>query len=58
MVFIAPWASLVVASGDYSLDVVFGLLTAMASLVAEHGLSGTQASGVSAHGLSSCGAWA
>ena len=46
MVFIAPWASLVAVSGGYSLAAVFGLLTAVASLVAELGLSGTQASGV------------
>ena len=58
MVFIAPWASLVAVSGGYSLAAVFGLLTAVASLVAELGLSGTQASGVSACGPSSCGAWA
>ena len=35
--------------------VVRGLLIAVASLVAEHGLLGTQTSVVVAHGLSSCG---
>ena len=34
---------------------VRGLLIAVASLVAEHGLLGTQASVVVAHGPSSCG---
>jgi len=36
--------SLVVASGGYSLIVVHKLLIAVASLVAEHRLQGTQAS--------------
>ena len=43
--------SLAVASGGYSV-VVRRLLTALASLVAEHGLQGLQASAVVAHGLS------
>ena len=46
---------LVVESGAYSLDAACGLLTAVASLVAEHGLQGTGASGVRACGLSCCG---
>ena len=47
--------SLVVASESYSPAVVHGLLIAVASLVAEYGLQGTQALVVSAHGLSSFG---
>ena len=46
---------LVVASGSYSLVSVCGLLTVVASLVAEQGLWGTQASVVAARGLSICG---
>ena len=49
--------SLVVESRGYSL-VVLGLLIALASLVTEHGLWGTQASGAGARGLSSCCSWA
>ena len=37
-----------------SLIVVCGLLMAVASLVAELGLSGVRASVIAAHGLSSC----
>ena len=40
--------SLVVTNGGYSLDVVHRLLTAVASVVAKHGLEGTQASVVMA----------
>ena len=47
--------SLVAESRDCSLVVVCGLLTAVASLVAEHRLQSAQASVVAAHGLSSCG---
>ena len=43
--------SLVVVSGGYSLVLVCGFLIAVASLVAELGLSGTQASVIIAHGL-------
>ena len=50
--------SLVVASGEYSLAVGHRLLTAVASLLTEHRLSGTRPSGVAVHGLSSCGTWA
>ena len=50
--------SLVVVSGCYSLVVVRGLLIAVASLVAEHGLQGSWASVVAAWGLSICGSWA
>ena len=39
----------------YSLVAVLGLPTAVAFLVAEHGLWGTQASVVVAHRFSSCG---
>ena len=53
----APF-SLVVASRGYSVDVVRGLLTGAASLVAGHGLQGTWASVVSACGLRSRGSWA
>ena len=35
-----PGLSLVVSSGDYSLVAMRGLLTAVASLAAEHGLEG------------------
>ena len=42
---------LVAASRGYSLVVVHRLLIAVASLVAEHGLQGTQASAVAAPGL-------
>ena len=45
--------SLVAATGGYSLGVVHGLLIAMASLVAEHGLQGMRASVIVARGLSS-----
>ena len=48
-------SSLVVASGGYSLAMVHRLLSAVASLVAEHRLWGTQTSGLAAHGLNSCG---
>ena len=37
--------------------VMHGLLIAVASLVAEHGLWGTWASVVAAPGFSSCGSW-
>ena len=50
--------SLVVASGEYSLAVGHRLLTAVASLLTEHKLSGTRPSVVAVHGLSSCGTWA
>ena len=55
-VFIAAHGlSLVAASPrSYSLNGVHGLLTAVASLVAEHRLKGAQASAVVEHGLSSC----
>ena len=43
--------SLVALSGGYSLVVMLGLLIAVASLVAEHGLSGARTSVVVAHGL-------
>ena len=42
---------MVVLSGDYHLVVVFGLLVAVASLVAEHGVQGAQASVVVAYWL-------
>ena len=58
-VFTVAWAFLSLWPGGYSLVVVLGLLTVVASLVAEEGLQGTQASVVAAHGLSSiCGSWA
>ena len=41
-------------SGGHSLAVVLGFLLAAVSLVAEHGLCGTQASVVAALGLSGC----
>ena len=44
--------SVVAASGGYSPAAVCGLLTAVASLVLEQGLQGTQASVVVAHELS------
>ena len=44
--------SVAVASGGYSPAAVCGLLTAVASLVLEQGLQGTQASVVVAHELS------
>ena len=47
--------SLVVVSGCYALIVVHRLLIAVASLVAEHRLWGTQASVAAAPGLSSTG---
>ena len=50
--------SLVAESGDCSLAVVCGPLTAVAPLVAEHRLQSVQASVAAAHGLSSCGSWA
>ena len=43
--------SLVVASWDYSLIVVYGLIIVVASLVVEHRLKGTQVSVVVVHGL-------
>ena len=45
-------------SVDFALAAVHGLLIAVASLVAEPRLQGTQASIVAVHGLSSRGAWA
>ena len=52
-VFIAARGlSLLAVSRGFSLVVMLRLLTAAASLVAEHGLQGTQASVVVAHGLS------
>ena len=42
----------VAVSGGYSLDAVRGLLSAVAALVAEHGLQGSWASGVVVHRLS------
>ena len=48
----------VAASRGYSLVAVPGLLSALASLVAEHRLQGMQAPGVVAQGLSSRGSWA
>ena len=50
--------SLVALSGGYSLVELCGLLIAVASLVAQHGLEGQQASVAAAQGLSSCGMWA
>ena len=47
-----PGFSLVVGNGGCSPAVVCGLLAAVASLVAEHGLEGTWASVVVANGLS------
>ena len=47
--------SLVVANGGYSLAVVCGFLIAVASLVVEQGLRGTQASVVAALRLQSTG---
>ena len=55
---LSRWLSLVVVSRDYSLAVVSGLLTAVASFVAEHRLQGVRASVVTAHRLGSCGAGA
>ena len=57
MVFLLllPSFSLVIESGGYSLVVGWGLLVAVASLVAEHGFWGTPASGVVDCGLRSCG---
>ena len=43
--------SLTVVNGSYSQVVVHGLLIEVASLVAEHWLSGMQASVAAAHGL-------
>ena len=42
----------------FSLAVACGLLTAVASLAAVHGVQGVRVSGVAAHGLSSFGSWA
>ena len=47
--------SLVALNGDYSVAAVRGLLITVASLVAEHGLKGSQASIAAACGLSICG---
>ena len=47
-------SSLVVESWGYS-SAVRGLLTAVASLVAEHGLQGSPASVAAARGLRGCG---
>ena len=43
--------SLVAANGDYSLVLMLGFLIAVASIVAEHRLHGTQASVAAAPGL-------
>ena len=45
----------VVARRGYTRVAVHSLVIAAASLVAEHGLWGTQASELAAHALSSCG---
>ena len=50
--------SLVASSRGYSVVTVCRLLIAVASLVAEHRLGGTQASAVVAQGLNSCSSWA
>ena len=50
--------SLAVASRGYTLVAVHNLFMAVASLVVEHGLWGTQASVVAAHVLSRCGSQA
>ena len=50
--------SLVEVSRGCSLVAMLGLLIAVASLGAEHGLWGVQASIVVKHGLSSCSPWA
>lgn len=55
VLIVALWLSIVVESGGYSLAAVLGFLLAAVSLVAEHGLCGTQASAVVALGLSRCG---
>ena len=49
--------SLVVESKGYSPIGLPGLLSAVASLIVEHGLEGPQASVVTACGLTSCGSW-
>ena len=49
---------LVAVSRGYSAAVVCGLLTAVASPIAEHKLQGEQASITAARELSSCGSWA
>ena len=49
--------SLVALSGGYSLVVVLGLLTAVASPVAEH-VQLVRTSVIAAPGLRSCGLWA
>ena len=50
--------SLVASSRGYSVVMVCRFLIAVASLVAEHRLWGTQASAVAAQGLNSCSSWA
>ena len=50
--------SLVEARGGYSPAEVLGLLIAVASLAAEHGLEGAWASVAAARGLRGCGFWA
>ena len=47
-----------VARVEAAFVVVYGLLTAVASLVVEHRLEGTRASVVAVCCLSCCGAWA
>ena len=51
------WLSLVEESGGYSLAAALRLLTAGASLVAEHGLSCAQGSAVVMQGLRSRAPW-
>ena len=52
-------ASLVAASGGYSLATVCRLLSEVASLAVEHGVQSGRASAVVVElGLSSCGSWA
>ena len=53
-IFAACGLCLAVVSGDYSLEAVCWLLTAVASLVGMHKLKGTQASVAVARGLRSC----
>ena len=68
-IFAAAWAFLQLQRARLLSIAVRGLLIAVASLAAEHGLSGAQTSAAAAHGLSSyssqtiehrlngCGAW-
>ena len=57
LVFVAAWVFCSSCKRGLHVAAVCRLLTAVASLAAEHGPSGAGASGIAACGLSDCGPW-